>query len=137
MARYKKGADAERELVQLLFGKGFSVVRVAGSGATSLPCPDCLALSKKKKMAFECKAWSGKYLNISRAQMEELVSWSGNAGVELFVAWKIPRQGWRFLRFKDFRENERNYSVTLKEALKKGLVLSVLVGEQKQLPKRH
>ena len=30
MAHYKKGADAERELIHLLFDKGFSVVRVAG-----------------------------------------------------------------------------------------------------------
>lgn len=133
MTRYKKGADAERELIQMLFAKGFSVVRVAGSGATILPCPDCLALSKKKKIAFECKAWSANYLNISKKQMEELVSWSKNAGIELFVAWRLPRLGWRFIEPGHFRKTEKNYSLTLKEALHKGIPFSVLVGEQKKL----
>jgi len=133
MARYKKGADAERELIQTLFKKGFSVVRVAGSGATSLPCPDCLALSKDKKMAFECKAWSGHYLNISKKQMEELVEWAENAGIELFIAWKIPRLGWRFILSSDFRKTAKNYSLTEKEALHKGVTLPILLGEQKQL----
>ena len=65
MARYNKGASAERELIKMFFNAGFSVARVAGSGSSSLPCPDMIALSKKKKMAFECKAWKANYLNLS------------------------------------------------------------------------
>ena len=137
MAHYRKGADAERELIQVLFKKGFSVVRVAGSGATSLPCPDCLALSKKKRMAFECKAWSAEYLNLAKSQMEELVEWAENAGTELYIAWKIPRMGWRFINPRDFRKTAKNYSIALKEALRKGVTLPVLLGEQKQLKARR
>ncbi len=133
MTKYKKGANAERELIHLLFDAGYSVVRVAGSGATSLPCPDCLALSKTRKFAFECKAWAGKYLHLSKAQMEELMEWSDNAGLELFVGWKINRLGWRFIEPKDFRKNEKNYTITLKDALHKGIVFDVLTGEQQQL----
>ncbi|MEM0360141.1 MAG: Holliday junction resolvase Hjc [Candidatus Diapherotrites archaeon] len=137
MAHYRKGADAERELIQMLFEKGFSVARVAGSGATSLPCPDCLALSERKKMAFECKAWGAEYLNIPLQQMSELVLWAETAGIEIFVAWKIPRLGWRFIKPQDFRKNEKNYSLSLKEALSKGVPFSVLVGEQERLkPKK-
>ena len=133
VARYRKGANAERELIQMLFAKGFSVVRVAGSGATSLPCPDCLALSKQKKLAFECKAWSGKYLHLSKQQMEELVEWSDNAGLDLFIAWKIPREGWRFIQAQDFKKNEKNYTLTQHDAKHKGVVFSVLIGEQNTL----
>jgi len=117
----------------MLFKKGFSVVRVAGSGATSLPCPDCLALSREKKFAFECKAWSGKYLHLSKTQMEELVEWSDNAGLDLFIGWKIPREGWRFIASTDFKKNKKNYTLTLHDAMCKGIVFSVLIGEQNQL----
>jgi Holliday junction resolvase len=136
MAHYRKGADAERELIHMLFCKGFSVVRVAGSGVTSLPCPDCIALSKKKKMAFECKAWSGNYLNLPRQQMEEQVSWADIAGIEMYVAWKIPRQSWRFIEPRHFRKNPKNYAISLKEALSKGVLFSVLIGEQEQLKQK-
>lgn len=134
MARYRKGANAERELIQMFFDKGYSVVRVAGSGATSLPSPDCLALSKEKKMAFECKSWKSKYLNISRSQAEELISWADRANIELFFAWRLPRRVWRFLKPEQFRKNKKNFSISLKEAMSDGLTFSVLVGEQKRLP---
>jgi len=133
LARYRKGANAERELIQMLYKKGFSVVRVAGSGATSLPCPDCVALSKKKKMAFECKAWSGNYLHLPVSQMDELAQWSNTAGIDFFVAWKIPREGWVFLGKNAFHKSDKNYSINKKGAKKHGLVFSVLVDEQKRL----
>src|SRR3990167_2246744 len=72
MAHYAKGANAERELIHLLYDRGFAVVRVAGSGKTSLPCPDIVALAPKVKLAFECKAWDKEHLNITTAQMDEL-----------------------------------------------------------------
>jgi len=133
LARYRKGANAERELIQMLYGKGFAVVRVAGSGATSLPCPDCLALSRKKKMAFECKAWSGNYLHIPVEQMDELANWANTAGIEFFVAWKISREGWIFLRKNAFHKSNKHYSISKKKAKSSGFLFSVLVGEQKQL----
>jgi len=57
MARYAKGASAERELTKILWAKGLAVARVAGSGKNSLPMPDIIAMGNEKKLAFECKAW--------------------------------------------------------------------------------
>ncbi len=133
MSRYRKGANAERELLQLLHKEGFAVVRVAGSGATALPCPDCLALTKRKKFAFECKAWKGKYLSIAREQMQSLLLWSKQAGIPVYIAWKVPREGWLFIKPKDFKKSEKAYSIKLKDALRAGATLNVLIGKQKQL----
>ncbi len=121
----------------MLYRKGFAVVRVAGSGATSLPCPDCLALSKKRKLAFECKAWSGNYLHLPVQQMDELSRWSEIAGIDFFVAWKIPREGWLFLGKNAFHKSEKNYSISKKEAKNRGVLLPVLTGEQKRLSVRR
>lgn len=133
MARYKKGADAERELIHILYDKGFAVVRTAGSGKTSLPAPDLVALSKEKRLAFECKAWKGNYLNIPIRQIEELKKWGKMASAELYIAWKIPRKGWLFLPLKLLKKKNKNFTISRKRASQKGIELNVLLGIQKQL----
>ena len=133
MSRYKKGANAERELIHTLFGMGFSVARVAGSGSSTLPCPDMLAFKKGRALAFECKAHSGKYLNIAEKQMSETIEWAKNARIDFYVGWKLPREGWLFLAPGHFRKNEKNYSISINDARKKGLRINVIAGVQKQL----
>lgn len=133
MARYKKGANAERELIHILYNSGFSVVRTAGSGKTSLPAPDLIALSKEKKLAFECKAWGGQYLNIAIRQIAELRDWSERAGAEFYIAWKVPRKGWLFLSPNALEKKPKNHTISLKKALKKGLDLNVILGKQSQI----
>lgn len=120
MAKYSKGANAERELLHLLHEKGFAVVRVAGSGASKMPAPDGLAFKKGIKFAFECKVRKGNYLNIPKTQMIELVEWSKKAGIKACIAWKVPRKGWLFLSPQDFKENKKAFSINLETALKKG-----------------
>ena len=133
MERYKKGANAERELIHTLFKMGFSVARVAGSGATSLPCPDILALKPEKQLAFECKAWAQSYLTIADAQMQELQQWSKQAGVDFYVAWKVPRKGWIFLKPRHFNKTAKGYCVSQKHALRNGINLGVIAGQQSQI----
>lgn len=133
MARYRKGSDAERELIGILFEKGFSVVRAAGSGKSSLPSPDIVAMSRDRRFAFECKAWDSQYLSIPVLQMEEQLGWAKNAAAELVIAWKMPRQGFIFLFPNDFVKASKNYAITRETALKKGLRLEVLLGLQSKL----
>lgn len=133
MTRYAKGANAERELIHELFNRGFSVVRVAGSGKTALPAPDIIALSREKKLAFECKAWRSSSVSIPLGQMNELVSWCDRAGVEPFVAWKFPREGWFFLKPEHFSKTEKAYNCTKNFALKHKLDLNVITGRQATL----
>lgn len=133
MSRYKKGANAERELLRIFYKEGFAVVRVAGSGASSMPCPDCIALSKRMKFAFECKSWKGNHLTIPKEQMESLLFWSEKAGLNVYIAWKVPREGWLFISPKEFKKTEKAYTISLKEAKRSGKNLDLLLGRQKRL----
>jgi len=135
LKKYNKGATAERELIHRLYNNGFSVARVAGSGSSTLPCPDLLAFNSKKKFAFECKAHNSKYLNISHEQIDSMQDWANNAKIDFFVGWKIPRKGWLFLKKPNFKKNKKNYSISLTDAKKKGLSFNVLIGIQKRLVK--
>tara|TARA_Y100000310_G_scaffold327497_2_gene393974 strand:+ start:7989 stop:8402 length:414 start_codon:yes stop_codon:yes gene_type:complete len=133
MAYYNKGANAERELIHALFKRGLAVIRVAGSGKTSLPSPDVVALKPGLQLAIECKAWNKKHLSISNAQMEELTIWSEMAGADLWIAWKIPRKGWRFLKREQFKKSPKSYNISMKHALTHGIDIGVVIGDQKQL----
>ena len=129
MARYRKGANAERELIHALFEKGFSVIRTAGSGKTPLPAPDLIALKPGKMLAFECKAWSAANLAIPLAQMQELVSWCKRAGVQPLVGWKVPRKGWFFLRPGQLHSTEKFHLISRKDAMQKGLSLEEIASD--------
>lgn len=132
-SKYQKGANAERELIKALWGAGFSVVRTAGSGSTPLPAPDLVALSKEKKIAFECKAWDAAYLNLSIVQMEEGLEWARRAGAEFFVVWKVSRKGFLFLHPNEFSRTNKNYVISLKKAQSCGLEMNVVLGLQSKL----
>lgn len=130
MAHYNKGANAERELLKIIYENGFGCVRIAGSGATILPAPDIVALSPNKRLSFECKAWNSNYLNISITQMDELIRWGKISGTEVFIAWKMPQKGWFFLKPQHFSKKEKSFAITKKQAYKKNQNLSVILGKQ-------
>lgn len=133
LSKYQKGAKAERELIHFLYSQGFAISRSAGSGTISLPAPDVIALKKDRKLAFECKFWSAQYLNITNTQMKELLFWRETAGIDLFIGWKIPRKGWRFLTPEQFKKNPKGFLISQKKALRKGLLLNVVTGMQKTI----
>ena len=133
MAHYNKGANAERELIKTLFDWGFAVLRVAGSGVSPLPSPDVVALKSGKILAFECKAWKGNYLAIPLITMNDEVNWAKTAGAEFFVAWKIPREGWLFVRAENFHNAGKNFMISIEEARKHSTALGVIAGNQTQL----
>ncbi len=133
MTRYAKGADAERELIHDLFQRGFSVVRVAGSGKSSLPAPDLLALYQGRVWAFECKAWGASSISIPVPKMQELLGWCTRAGAEPVIAWKYPRQGWFFLKPEHLSKSAKHYSITLRQAQAKTSPIEVLLGQMAKL----
>jgi len=134
MSRYNKGANAERELIKLFWGKGFAVARTAGSGKNPLPMPDLVILGKGRQIVLEAKAWKSNYLNIREEQMDELFKWQEVGGAEVFIAWKYPNKGWFFIEPKHFNK-KKHYSLSFTKAQKVGVSLEVLIGEQAQLNK--
>jgi len=133
MTRYNKGANAERELIKVLWANGFATVRAAGSGVTPLPSPDLITLGNGKKIAFECKAWDSTYLNIPIEQFTTTKQWCSIADADFFIAWKIPNKGWLFLKPEEFARNEKNFSINLKKAHARNTPLNVILGRQSLL----
>ena len=133
LTRYQKGSSAERELIQILYRHGFSVLRAAGSGKSSLPSPDVVALNKHRRLAFECKAWDANYLSIPIANFEEQVGWCERAGAELIIAWRMPRTGFVFVNATDFVKTSKAYAISKENALKIGKTLEIFLGFQSQL----
>jgi len=120
MAHYAKGANAERELIHTLSDKGFAVLRVAGSGVSPLPSPDVVALKAGRIIAFECKAWKGKYLAIPVVTFNDEVNWAKTAGAEFFIGWKVPHKGWFFVKEEHFNNAGKNFMITLEIAMSVG-----------------
>jgi len=133
MSHYNKGASAERELIHTLFDNGFAVLRVAGSGVSPLPSPDVVALKGGRIIAFECKAWKGAHLAIPVVTMQDEMNWAKVAGAEFFIGWKIPREGWLFVKAENFHNAGKNYMLSLEEARKHTTTLAVIMGEQTQI----
>ncbi len=130
--KYSKGANAERELFNIILKQEFAVIRVAGSGSVG-EVPDLIALGKGKKIAFECKAWNANYLHISNAQMQGLFEWVRKADADLFIAWKIPNRGWLFLQPQYFKKTNKNYAISRATAEKHSIRLDVVLGLQSKL----
>jgi len=113
--RYGKGSRAERELIDIFSQHGFSVIRAAGSGVGN-PCPDLLAFKHGLQYGFECKAWDRGSLRIEKEQADGLRKWEENTGITIMIAWKVPREGWKFVSIGELEEKEKGYTVTLKKA---------------------
>lgn len=110
---YAKGARFERELANHLVEKGFMVVRSAGSGVYRT-APDLLAFKKHEHYAFECKAWDNERLSIKKDQFELLKEWEERTGISVYIAWKIPKHGWRFIKPCELNQNR---AIKLSDAL--------------------
>ncbi len=129
MVYHSKGANAERELMHLFFDRGFSVVRIAGSGTSPLPAPDIIAIKNKRIVSVECKARKAKNLAISVGQIGELRDWAKKAGSEPWVAWKIPRKGWFFLKPEQLKNTGKFFTINQKHAMKTGVLFEVVAGD--------
>ncbi|MBN1160042.1 MAG: Holliday junction resolvase [Candidatus Diapherotrites archaeon] len=129
MARYNKGANAERELLHLLWKNGFAVVRAAGSGGITVPCPDVMAIKGDKKIVIECKAWGAQNLSIKKSQIDDLVEFASRAQSPLIIAWKITGKGWQFLNIRDFNKTEKFYTINQKNAFEKAISHDILFGD--------
>ena len=107
MKNKQKGSNAERELLFMLFNKGFAVSRVAGSGSSQLPTPDVLGFKNKKAIAIECKTKKGEYLNIREEQIEELKLWEKLSGLKAYIAWRLGKDAWFFIGIDKLNKTKR------------------------------
>ena len=114
---YRKGARAERELISFFDSHGYNVIRAAGSGSSGLS-PDILVFKQARWHAFECKAIDAERLYIEEHQFQGLVDWQKNSGIsDVFVAWRLPSLGFRFLRLGEFEKSGKSHAVSKERAL--------------------
>ncbi len=127
MSNKTRGCNYERQLVDLLYSRGFATVRVAGSGARSIPSPDIVACRKGKILAIECKTSRRNQVYISEDQIKNLVGYSQAAGAEALVAVKFRQREWYFVHASEIPRTNGSHLVLSKDtAAQKGLTLEDL-----------
>ena len=129
MMRYVKGARGERELLNHLYSKGFSVIRSAGSGVNSIS-PDIIAVKDGRGLAFECKAWDRGSVAIEKEKYDSLVEWQRNSKMETYIAWRMSNMGWYFIRLEEMHSNDKSWSVTRSDAVAISRRIETLIGMQ-------
>ncbi len=115
-----KGTRAERELLHMFHKEGFSPMRAAGSGSTTLPCADLVVGGKGRILAIECKAGKGKRY-IEKKQVGELIEFSENFRAEPWVATRFDNERWWFIEIQDLKKSKGgNYFISLEESKRVG-----------------
>ncbi len=98
MARTRRGIEAERELAQILWEKGWAVIRgpASGGGVRKRFQPDLVAIKDGIILVFEIKTLSApRPIYIDKRKFENIVEWSGRAGGKPVIAVRLPWKGWR------------------------------------------
>ena len=129
----KKGSRLERELFHMFWEqKGWSALRTAGSGSTTLPAPDLLVGNGSRVLAIECKSGKGRR-DIKKEQIDELKIFSKLFGAEPWIGVRFNSLPWYFLEIKHLGiSSGKNYFVNPGLAIKKGITFKELVGMYKQ-----
>jgi Holliday junction resolvase len=112
---YGKGARSERELLNIFYEKGYSVIRSAGSGVNSI-APDIVVIKNGTCISFECKAWKKSRISIDLEGYDKLSTWEKNTCFPTYVAWRMNAKGWFFIKLDELKKGERDYSITMKRA---------------------
>ncbi len=115
---YAKGYRGERELLYILSGMGYMVIRAPRSGRIGLPSPDVIAAKNGALVVIECKSREGAF-TVEQDQIAQLKEWQEKAMAKAYVAWKVSHQGWLFLRLADVEANKGN--IGKKFAAEKGI----------------
>ncbi|WP_297506734.1 Holliday junction resolvase Hjc [Thermococcus sp.] len=123
--KYRRGANAERELARMLESAGFAVVRSAGSHRV-----DLIAGNGKLYLCIEVKSTGEERLYIPKEDVEKLISFSERFGGRPLLAVKFRGRGWRFFHPKALSPNGKSYRV---EPSMSFLTLEEVTGKQPTL----
>ena len=118
----RKGSRTERELFHMLWEAGYSTVRSAGSGSTTLPAPDLITSNSKKTFAIECKAFKGTKKYFKEGEIDQLIKFAAMFGAEPWIAIKFDNKGWFFLKTNDIELTKNKvHAISIKLANEKGI----------------
>jgi holliday junction resolvase Hjr len=120
MSRKSIGINAERELVHLFWERGWTAVRVAGSGSIKYPVPDILAGRQSKWLAIECKKNSNDQQYISVEEVEDLKMFCVLSGADPWIGVRFNHENWCFLRLDELQSSGKSFVITRRFAVEVG-----------------
>lgn len=130
--RKRRAFAHERDLVRILWRKGFACIRAPASGSKvkRTVYPDVVAIWHGKVFVFEVKT-TEKYrtIYVPRQQIEKLKVFSERAGGKAFIAVKVIGQGepWKFIPVEHLEHTGGgNYRITV-DMLRRGLEVNDLM----------
>ena len=96
MPRSPKGSRRERELLEFLTKKGFTVHRVAGSGLKEDAICDLIAVKNGKVQFIECKSRKKAYYpKFHDDQLKELIRIANKCKAKPVLAVKLNYREWQ------------------------------------------
>ncbi len=127
-----KGVRGERELINLLWSRGYAALRAPASGAASrTPRPDILAGNSKlrRHLAFELKVTHKKAIYVSREQIGGLREFARRFGCRPYLGVKFTakRQPWIFISAGRLKSSSNSFKVTPEIALRDGMSLETIL----------
>lgn len=97
MPKSPKGSRRERELLELLTGRGFVVHRVAGSGLKEEATCDLVAVKDGEVQFIECKSRKKAYYsNSNLEQLNDLIRIANSCKAKPVLAVKLNYREWIF-----------------------------------------
>lgn len=127
MKQKTKGTNAERELIHLLWGKGWAAVRVAGSGSGHYPSPDLLAGNGVRRLAIECKSTGEIKKYLTKEEVGDLIAFSARFGAEPWIGLRFNKTKWLFVPVAELQETDLHYAIDIEGAKQRGLLLEELI----------
>lgn len=129
----RSGAAAERELLHMFCDRGFSAIRVAGSGSSSELSCDLLVGNGNLMAAVECKSSKSKKKYITAEQIRDFKQFASNFGLAALIAIRFSRNGWWFIHPDEMENTGKNFAISLEEIKTKGKSFYDIIG---QFPKK-
>ena len=128
MNRYAKGANFERKLVTDFWAHGWAAMRAAGSGTTSYPVPDVIAVKAGRIILVECRTTKNDRLSL-KENMLDLKKFADISCGEAYIAIKFYKKEPRFYRLEK-QLTKGNYTITENDAFQG---MDTVLAEQKTL----
>ncbi|MBD3318580.1 Holliday junction resolvase [Candidatus Woesearchaeota archaeon] len=108
----RKGSSAERDLLHKFWAiPSWVAIRAAGSGSMRYPSPDIIAATATKKLLIECKVRRAGRIYLSKEEVLALREFADLFGGIAYVAFKLDRGEWRFVRMPDLEATGTQYVI--------------------------
>jgi Holliday junction resolvase len=118
MKNKAKGSNAERELLQKFWERGWTACRVAGSGSMRYPSPDIISTKNGRILAIECKSTREKYKYLKKEEIIQLMEYATISQSTPYIALRFMKEDWLFIHPEDLEEKKTSFGISMEDAKK-------------------